>query len=172
MELKNSFDKKEGGALNRRFFVSVGIFLAIMLVAAGGYYIWFNYFSTQAKYIKQAREMLREQQEIEDRMKNDTYGGKTPEETREMFKIAIKNNDIDLAVKYFAINKQDDIRKRLEESKKEGYWDTFLENLNLPLIYIGELYNGYKQYRSYKGGDEFVTDFVLYPKGVWKIYEF
>jgi len=37
-------------------------------------------------------------------LKNDTYGGQTPEETLQMFISALKQGDLDLAAKYFYLN--------------------------------------------------------------------
>ncbi|MGC9046688.1 MAG: hypothetical protein ACP5IC_01035 [Minisyncoccia bacterium] len=44
---------------------------------------------------------------FENAMKADTYGGKTPEETLNLFIAALEKNDIDLAAKYFALNSDD-----------------------------------------------------------------
>jgi len=37
-------------------------------------------------------------------LRNDTYGGQTPEETLQMFISALKQGDLDLAAKYFYLN--------------------------------------------------------------------
>jgi len=55
------------------------------------------------------------QQEIEEAYKNDTYGGKTPEETFDMFLDALKKGDIELASKYYELSVQP---KALENLKK------------------------------------------------------
>jgi len=49
--------------------------------------------------------------------KEDTFGGKTPEETFNLFVDALKNEDIDLAIKYIVL----DIERR------QNYWDEFNE---------------------------------------------
>ena len=43
-------------------------------------------------------------QSIINMFKGDTYGGQTPEETFNMFVEALKNEDVDLAVKYFVMD--------------------------------------------------------------------
>ena len=60
---------------------------------------------------------------------NDTYGGATPEETYDLFIEALKNDDIELASKYFVVYKQDNWLKILQEYKKEGIILVFAEEL-------------------------------------------
>lgn len=71
----------------------VGIIVVALIVWIGGTY--FNP-KTQEK-----RALLKYFQDIEMEYKNDTYGGKTPEETLQLFITALEANDIDLASKYF-----------------------------------------------------------------------
>jgi hypothetical protein len=49
----------------------------------------------------------------EQRYKEDKFGGKTPEETYEMFLDALRKKDIELASKYFVLDKQDEYKKVL-----------------------------------------------------------
>lgn len=55
---------------------------------------------------------------LEKPYKTDKIGGKTPEETFDMFISALKKSDIDLASKYFVIQKQGDWKKILEGYQK------------------------------------------------------
>ncbi|MBU4205025.1 hypothetical protein KKC49_00730 [Patescibacteria group bacterium] len=64
---------------------------------------------------KDYRAMEKFNQSIIDMFKNDTYGGKTPEETFNMFVSALKNEDVDLAVKYFI----------LDPDRRARYWEQF-----------------------------------------------
>jgi len=52
--------------------------------------------------------------------KNDTYGGKTPEETYQMFLTALKAKDIELASKYFVLEEQERYKQALQEVDKNG----------------------------------------------------
>ena len=52
--------------------------------------------------------------------KNDKYGGKTPEETFDLFLDALRKEDVDLASKYFVIPKQDEWKKTLEKYKENN----------------------------------------------------
>ena len=59
----------------------------------------------------------------------DTYGGKTPEETYDLFISALKKGDTDLASKYFVIEKQESWTKTLYEYKKAGTMANFVSEL-------------------------------------------
>jgi len=59
----------------------------------------------------------------------DTYGGKTPEETYDLFISALKNGDIELASKYFVIEKQGNWLKTLEEYEKNKSIVDFVKEL-------------------------------------------
>jgi len=52
---------------------------------------------------------------IEEMFREDIYGGKTPEETFNLFVEALKKEDIDLAVKYIV----------LDAERRERYWQEF-----------------------------------------------
>jgi hypothetical protein len=122
---------------------------------------------------------------------NDKYGGKTPEETYDMLIEALKNNDIDLASKYFVLEKQREWLKTFKEFQKNDSLTNF----------IIELENNQKIWKkSVKSDDEIVsftypvvvnedktvefegenliipsgsyqneTMLIKYPSGVWKI---
>src|SRR3989338_1604135 len=67
---------------------------------------------------------------LEEPYKNDTYGGKTPEETWAMFLDALKKGDIDLASKYFAVDEQKNILERIQESIKLQRFDSAIEKFS------------------------------------------
>ncbi|MFA5878062.1 MAG: hypothetical protein WC845_01720 [Candidatus Staskawiczbacteria bacterium] len=64
---------------------------------------------------KNYRAMERFNQSIIDMLKGDTYGGETPEATFNMFVEALKNEDVDLAVKYFV----------MDPDRRATYWKEF-----------------------------------------------
>ncbi|MBI3274205.1 MAG: hypothetical protein HYZ69_03605, partial [Candidatus Colwellbacteria bacterium] len=78
----------------------------------------------------------------------DAYGGKTAEETHDLFLKAIKEEDIELASKYFVIEKQSDWLRILEEYERNNLLTGFIKELE-------ETKN--------KGV------FEKYPTGIWKI---
>lgn len=65
----------------------------------------------------------------EQKYKNDKYGGKTPEETYQMFLNALKNKDIELASKYFVLDEQDRYKQALYEIEKQEKWELMMSDL-------------------------------------------
>ena len=59
----------------------------------------------------------------------DKYGGKTPEETFDMFIAALEKGDVELASKYFVFNKQDEWKKTLEEYKNKSLLNNLTNEL-------------------------------------------
>ncbi len=60
------------------------------------------------------------QESIEKPFREDTYGGKTQEETWAMFLDALKKEDFALASKYYDVEHQTEVRKWLEGLKQKG----------------------------------------------------
>ncbi|MDP3948075.1 MAG: hypothetical protein Q8Q41_05320 [bacterium] len=83
-------------------------FLAIIVVAGSSYWAWTKYLSPEAKRSRAAIENYERMYkglvtDFEDAMKADTWGGKTPQETLDLFVAALKKGDVELASKYFHI---------------------------------------------------------------------
>ncbi len=69
----------------------------------------------------------------------DKYGGDTPEETLRLFVEALKNKNIKLASKYFVIEKQSEMYKKLPQAFKSGGVDSlidFYDNGKIKSTYI------------------------------------
>jgi len=100
---QNPSSEKSG----RKYWKFVLGFLIIIVVVAGGFFVWDKYFSQQAKLNRQNAENYLKyfdwQRNYEKAMKEDTYGGKTPEETLQMFIEALRKEDVELASKYFVL---------------------------------------------------------------------
>ena len=62
--------------------------------------------------------------------KNDTYGGRTPEETYNLFVDALKKQDVDLAVKYFILDSERRARyqKEFNDKKQKGELEEYANN--------------------------------------------
>lgn len=87
---------------------------------------------------KMIQEAEKQQKEIEQMYKNDTIGGKTPEETFDMFLDALKKGNIDLASKYYELSVQPKAFAGLkEELQKEG-------NLEKSIKYFTDVRGGEK----------------------------
>ena len=103
----------------------------------------------------------------------DTYGGATPEETFEMFLTALKAGDIDLASKYFIVDKQASRQEYFQAVVEAGNMEEMIEDLSGEMVYDGSLYENDERY-AIKIKGEIIFDsinFMKYPSGVWKIKE-
>ena len=74
-------------------------------------------------------EVQRLQNQWEKPYREDKYGGKTPEETFDMFLDALRKEDVVLASKYFVVDKQERWLKTLEEYKKGNVLSGFVKEL-------------------------------------------
>jgi hypothetical protein len=106
-----------------KFFIG---FLVIMVLVGGGYFVWERYLSPVAKANRETQKnyekYLTWQANYEKAMKEDIYGGKTPEETLQMFIDALKKEDIELASKYFALEENTNDPDYLTRKKWENYF--------------------------------------------------
>ena len=72
--------------------------LMVLVVGVAGFFIWNKYFTYDpVKVYAEAEKRYIEA------MTADTYGGKTPQETLDLFVAALKKEDVDLASKYFLL---------------------------------------------------------------------
>lgn len=69
------------------------------------------------------------QRQLENLYRNDKYGGKTPEETFDMFIAALEKGNIELASKYFVLNKQEQWKRTLDEYKTKSLLIDFIKEL-------------------------------------------
>lgn len=95
-------------ANRKRYFKFIAGFLGIIIVTVGGFFILEKYFSPSAKSVRQLEKQNKAYTQWEEQYKRiireDVYGGKTPEETLRMFIEALKKEDIELASKYFMLD--------------------------------------------------------------------
>lgn len=136
-------------------------------------------------------EAQRLQNQWEKPYREDKYGGKTPEETYDMFLDALRKGDTTLASKYFIIEKQEGWKKTLEEYKKEGIISSFITELEntkkiwqksensteniISFVYMNKInkdkvvdFEGQK-ITIPAGNYQNESVFTKYPSGVWKI---
>lgn len=125
----------------------------------------------------QSEELLKQEQlakDIEELYKNDIYGGETPEETLQMFIDALKAGDTDLASKYFMVDKQEEWRNKLVESKEKNNIIGFVSVLeNIDIKKEGKkLFDGNYQFVHPLQNEKlpWIIDLVLNPlTNKWKI---
>jgi hypothetical protein len=124
--IETTIELKEKKPKPRRwkFFLAA---LGIIMVAELSYLAWNNYLSPEAKYNRETKAnydaYIKFTNQYETAMKNDTYGGKTPQETLDMFIDALKKGDMELASKYFVLqedgNRDSDILNVLQKNKDD-----------------------------------------------------
>ncbi len=104
---------------SNKIFWGVGIFCVVIFLLLAGW----NYYSQwkgEKQVEKLANALKQMEQEIYDKKAADTIGGKTPQETLDMYIKAIEAEDYELASKYLIIEKQQEELKILQTSKKEN----------------------------------------------------
>lgn len=103
---------------------SLKFFAGFVAIVAGSIAIAFVaiYFSPESRYERTMTSLQKQ-------YANDTYGGDTPEETLELFIQALEEGDIELASKYFMIEKQEEIIKELSVGKDNNNLDFLIEFL-------------------------------------------
>ncbi len=102
--------------------------LVLVLLAGGGFWFFLN----GMPYINSLRskwEAQRLQDQWEKPYREDKYGGKTPEETYDLFITALKNNNAELSSKYFSVDRQKEWLKTLTEYKNKNLLANFAQEL-------------------------------------------
>lgn len=110
-----------------------GVFLAMILVVWGGYKIWDSYFSETAKLRQAAEDYKKAEQAYIEAMTADTYGGKTPQETLDLFVAALRKGDIELASKYFLLDENLSREKwvaKLTDIKNRSHLNRFADDIS------------------------------------------
>lgn len=67
--------------------------------------------------------------DLQKRYKEDTYGGSTPEETLQLFTDALKKGDIELASKYFVVEKQKKELQNLQRVRQQGKLEVMIADV-------------------------------------------
>lgn len=177
--------KKNVKSFKSRYFIILVIFLILGLTAS--WLIW--YFSVEARQARQYKEnaeiLARRIQEQVEEYAADTYGGETPEETYGMFLQALKMKDIDLASKYFILDKQKKYKQFFTDIKNNNKWDEMIEDLFNPDNQKGEMKeNSTYVIRVFNTENYLIAQAVLKISlnlagteqkplsGIWKIVEF
>lgn len=107
------------------FYISFIIFLILAAIGWLGYvYIYPDY-----KIWRFQQDVLNMTKEIENYLANDTYGGKTPEETYALYIEALKRGDTETASKYFYWERQVGQKEKLDELKNKGELEKYIADL-------------------------------------------
>lgn len=110
---------------NKKFFKFAALFTVIVL-SGWGIVKLVQYYQYRQSPEYQAEQYLKE---MEQKYREDTYGGNTPEETLQLFIDALKKGDIELAAKYFVVDKQEEWKNDLEIAKQNNHLDLFIQEV-------------------------------------------
>src|SRR3989338_4901299 len=128
--------------MNWRFYNFFVIFIAIVVLVGGGYFIWDRFFDETARANRFLNKQLAVYEKAEkayvEAMTADTYGGKTPQETLDMFVDALKKGDVELASKYFLIDENANREKwaqLLSENKTKGLFSAMTKDFSKAQFY-------------------------------------
>src|SRR3989338_7771460 len=114
--------------LNRHFWK---FFFGLLAVMAVGFFVMYaTHFWTKYQALQADVKAKEEFDRIQKLYQEDTYGGKTPEETLALFIDALKKSDTDLAAKYFVIDEQEKWRENLRKIKEAGKLEAMAKDLN------------------------------------------
>lgn len=141
----------------------IGIILLALVVYVAAF--WFHRKEAALQLAERARNL---ENEIYQKQLADTYGGKTPQETLQMYIDAVEKGDYGLASKYFVIEKQDYWKNELNQISQESKISNFLSPLKQAYGSAGEYSADHRGFSIY---NPVGVDFVLYPNGIWKIKE-
>ncbi len=104
------------GKKSNKIFWGIGLFcVALFLFLVGSTY--YDQWQGERRVKELAETLKQMEQEIYNKKAADTIGGKTPQETLDMFIKAVEAGDYDLASKYFVIEKQEQWKEDLSTAK-------------------------------------------------------
>lgn len=134
--------------------ISKKILIFILVVVALTLFLWIGsaaYSGWQGyKWQKQTDAF---QAALSQPYREDTYGGKTPEETWAMFLDALKKGDVELASKYFVVEKQEGWKITIKKTIDAGKLNLVISNLSSGLKKDGEMQQESKAYYYYEFKD-------------------
>lgn len=162
--------------MKRNIYYVIGIFL----IAIIAFFVWQR--DKEFVPVENPDKELRGQayldywEDLNEAYKKDTYGGATPEETLNLFIEALKAGDLELASKYFVVEKQKIYLKALNNWTDNKTIETVIDYLS-KAISSKEFSNELKEFQMVvveeNNQASIVIDFVVNSyTGKWKIYEF
>ena len=124
------------------FLKFASIMVLMVITGLTGSYVWQKYFSPETKENQRLEEQYKKYQEFETgykkAMAEDIYGGKTQQETLDLFVAALEQGNLELASKYFMLNSvgQRDGKWliRIESWRSGGYLATAINDIKTRAI--------------------------------------
>jgi hypothetical protein len=144
--------------------------VAVVIVA--GWYGFQKYenWSFWREMKSQADKFTSEQDRLKVLREADTHGGKTPQETLEMFIAAVEAGNYELASKYFVVEKQGEEFKSLRDAPAENIKNVMqlLKGVDGRLLTKEPLWISENHYII---TTPILVSFIKYPSNLWKINE-
>ena len=139
MDNQNMNLEPKAGFFSKSYLKHIAGLLGLIALVGGSFFVWSMYFSPEAKYIQKVEKSMAELpgkiEAYKKDMEADTYGGKTPEETLQMFIDALKKGDVELASKYFALDddlvRDEEWLEALKKTKEAGELQEVADRLSL-----------------------------------------
>lgn len=155
--------------MNKRLFLFWGTLAAVVVAVSAGYLIWDKYLRYDPLKVYQEAE-----RRYVEAMTADTYGGKTPQETLDMFVDALRKEDIELASKYFLLDEnlsKEEWLANLTTINSRGLIGDMAQDISTAEFYKS-LYDGNQQFVIYNQDrtDSLIINFVFNRySNIWKI---
>ncbi|MBI4836830.1 MAG: hypothetical protein HY813_00270 [Candidatus Portnoybacteria bacterium] len=121
LKISNGVNKKIVSVI---FFIIIGA-----AVIYSGYVLFGHSLKNYYASWKIGRAYHKFERGFTDYLKNDTYGGATPEETYKLFVNTLKSGDIESASKYFYWEHQVQEQEKLQKMKDEGKLEEYIDGL-------------------------------------------
>lgn len=152
--------------------------IKIMLIVFGAViFVWYGYvgavkYKNWKWYQGMKKEAAKFEAEIADKKAKivaDTYGGKTPQETLDLFISAVEKGDYELASKYFVVERQEKELRELQISERKNIDNvmSLLKKVNAEMIKE----NFQTSKTNYVITQPILVTFIKYPSNLWKIDE-
>jgi len=112
-------------SINKKI-LSIGVFIIIIAALIfSGYFLLKPYYQSW----KIGYDWKRFENEFNKFLKEDKYGGKTPQETYNLFVETLKKGDIESASQYFYWERQEIKRQEFQKLKDENKLNEYIDNL-------------------------------------------
>ena len=163
--MKKGFNKV-AGLFNQHFWKFLVGFIAIMSV---GFFflVWANDYHNGSGQ-KSGEQYLKDLKRAYD---EDTYGGKTPEETLALFIAALKKGDIELASRYFVPEKQEEWREVFAKEKNAGGLKNIVIEAQKLELSKNDGQRAFFTITNNRNVVEVQVILALVPNGIWKILD-
>lgn len=160
----------------------VVIGFSALAVVFAGYVLWLAFLGPEAARYRETQKNLQIarnfQSAYETAMTNDTYGGKTPQETLDLFIAALKQGDVDLASKYFVLKPDGTVDENVIlglkniQQGKDGFGALIEALLNAKPDLEARISEDYFVFVSVNEKNEIITEVDMRLNkysGIWKI---